>query len=439
MIAALFILALQQDTTGLSLTGAVTRALAAYPSVAAARAVRDRASAEAAEARAARMPRVVLDASLMRFQEPMLVLPLHSIPGPGQPPPRFDRTLVQAQATASWTVFDFGQRGSRIRAASLAESAAAASLGAAEQQVMARAAAGYLRLLTARGVLEAQDQRLRALEAEAARMRQLFAEGKAARIHVLRVEAELERARADRTATAAQVEVAERDLAQLTGAPYQAVHAGAAAAVRLADTTLASREALLAAARERSPALLESRRRAGAADAASGAVRATRLPELRLLGGYVDRGGGSGGFEAEWQAGMALSWPVWTGGARGSQIRRAEADARAAAEQLRLADLALGAELDRALAALRESRARVVSLQRALDASLEVARIERLALDVGSGTQSDYLDAEADLLRARAGLLEARHTEIAARIELARIAGELTLEWLAATLVESRP
>ena len=81
----------------------------------------------------------------------------------------------------------------------------------------------------------------------------------------------------------------------------------------------------------------------------------------------------------------------------------------------------------------------MLSLERATLAQEEVVRIERLSLDVGSGTQSDYLDAEAGLLRARASLVEARHAAVTARIELARITGELSLDWLTRTLVESRP
>jgi outer membrane protein TolC len=67
----------------------------------------------------------------------------------------------------------------------------------------------------------------------------------------------------------------------------------------------------------------------------------------------------------------------------------------------------------------------------------EVVRIRRLTLQTGSGTQTDYLDAETDLLRARASLVEARHGEIGARVELARVAGDLTPAWLAAAVAEA--
>jgi outer membrane protein TolC len=83
---------------------------------------------------------------------------------------------------------------------------------------------------------------------------------------------------------------------------------------------------------------------------------------------------------------------------------------------------------------LREAHARVAALRSAVELSSEVTRIERLSLEVGSGTETDYLDAEAKLLSARAGLIQARHAEISARVELAGLTGELSRGWLAQAL-----
>jgi outer membrane protein TolC len=82
--------------------------------------------------------------------------------------------------------------------------------------------------------------------------------------------------------------------------------------------------------------------------------------------------------------------------------------------------------------------ARSSALQAALEQSQEVVRIERLSLDVGSGTQSDYLMAESNLYATRSSLIEARHSVIGARIELARILGELSRDWLARNVESSQ-
>ena len=105
---------------------------------------------------------------------------------------------------------------------------------------------------------------------------------------------------------------------------------------------------------------------------------------------------------------------------------------------MRIDEIQVEQEIDRALARTVETHARVRSLRTAVERYIEVVRIERLSLDAGSGTQTDYLRAEADLLEARAGLVEAQHGEMAARAELARVIGELDADWIARTL-EDRP
>jgi outer membrane protein TolC len=421
------VLVLLQDS--LTVHEAVRRALATHPALTVAEAQADRAGAELGEAGAGRLPRLQLDGAANRFQEPMVVLPLHGF-NP-QNPPAFDRTLFQAGLTVHYTVFDFGARGSRLRAARALQHAAAAGLSAAQLSLIARTTRAYLAVLTARGVLAAQDQRLAALEAETRRVRQLLAEGRAARVDLLRVEAERARAAAERIAVRGQLDVAETELVQLAG------RSGPLVPVALSDTALPHRDALRSRARESSPELLESRRRAEAAEAARGTARAAWLPELRLTGAWIDRGSAAGDFAAEWQAGLSLAYPLFTGGQRGSAVRKAEADARAARGHARLVELAVDLGLDRALAAAHETQARAAALSTAAEQSEEVARIERLALEVGSGTQTDYLEAEATLLRARAALIEARHAEIAARVELARLLGELTPAWLERNLVRN--
>jgi outer membrane protein TolC len=72
----------------------------------------------------------------------------------------------------------------------------------------------------------------------------------------------------------------------------------------------------------------------------------------------------------------------------------------------------------------------VLAITRAVDHLAEVARIEQLALEVGAGTQTDYLRAAAELARTRAALVESRHAEIAATVELARLTGDLSTAWL---------
>jgi outer membrane protein TolC len=95
-------------------------------------------------------------------------------------------------------------------------------------------------------------------------------------------------------------------------------------------------------------------------------------------------------------------------------------------------------ELDRALTRVRETAARVDATTRAVEHLVEVVRIEQLALAEGVGTQTEYLKAEAELFTARSSLVESSHAQIASRVELARVIGELSIGWLNSA-VETNP
>ena len=442
---AVFLLAIAaqaQDSTSLTLGAVVDRALASHPAISAARAMRDRAAAELGGARAARLPTIGIDGALNRFQEPMVVRPLHGFDV--RNPPLFDRSLVQAEVTVNWTVYDFGRRSAQVRAQRALGAASDEALGSAAQQLAARTVNAFLRVLGARDLLAAQDERIRALAAAASRVAQLQAEGKAARVDGLRMDAEVKRALADRIGASARLDVAEHELAQLGDLAYAAVHAARLTPLRLADSafvadsSLALRAELVTRARAGSGQVRELEQRARAAEAGLGAARAAWFPEVRAAGAYVDRGRWNGDHAAEWQTGIAVVYPLYNGGGRESAIRRAAADGRVGTEQLRSARQEAERGVDQALAALRESHARAAALESAVAQSEEVAHIERLALDVGTAVQSDYLMAEASLLSARAALIDARNAEISARVELARILGELSPDWLARTVESAK-
>ncbi len=297
--------------------------------------------------------------------------------------------------------------------------------------VIAEVTRAFLGVLSSAGVLAAQEQGLEALRAEQARVRLFFTEGRAARVELLRVDAAIAQAEADRTATASTLDASERNLARLLGAAPDETRAGRLRAVRLVDPdTLPTREELLARLESQSPALAAA---ANARDAAAWGARGARsrwFPRLQLVGGYLGFGSTAGAFTAEWQGGVQVNYPLFLGGARRRAVQVAAARAAQAEERYRLARLAGEQAVDRALSAVEEHRARVRAMATAVDHLDEVVRIEQLALEAGAGTQTEFLRAQAELRRARASLVQARHTEIAAHVALAHAAGELTAEWI---------
>ncbi len=421
------------SAAGLTLTEAVDRALATHPAVGAARAGLDAARATRGEERAAWFPAISLDASTTRFDEPMPVFPIHGFDMATLPP--FDRTLLEAAISGRFTLFDGGRRGSRVARSGALVDAARAGLDAARMDLIERTVDAFLDVLTRREVVAAHDARLAALDAERERAARFVDVERAARIELLRAEAARAAARADRASAEAALSVAEGDLARLTGLPERPRLAArlVAPAVEVAPAP----ELADAGGEGVPPDVVRARAEARAADAARREARAAWLPDLQLSGAYVERDAPDVDAEGEWQAAVSLSYPLFTGGARSGAVDRARAESERARLAADATELESRGAVDRARAAVREAVARVAALDAAERQYEEVARIEKLSLDVGAGVQPDYLDAEADLLSARTSAIEARHAVLEARVALARARGALTPEWLA-RIVESK-
>lgn len=424
------------DGTGLTLHRAIELALAYHPAVGAARAQQGAAQARVGEAKAGWWPTLSASGFLKRYQEQMLVFPLHALDTSAF---RFDHTLIQGNVGAGWTLWDGGARQARIKGARADEAVATLGTEATVMSLVAEVTAGYLRVLSAQSTLDAIGESLQSLQAERDRVQQLLAEGRAARVELLRVDAAIAKAESERIATAAAVEAAERSLARWLGVEPQHTAAERLTPVRLVDTqAVGSRDALIEQFEAGSPELAEARQRTEAADLARRAAVSAWHPKLDLVGNYLLFSSPNYDLRGEWQAGIQLSYPLFTGGARSGAVSVATARRTAAEEQLRLARLEGEELIDQALTAVEESRSRAVAVETAVAHLAEVARIEQLALDTGAGTQTDFLRADAELRRARAQLIEARHAEILARIQLARTTGELSVEWLAGIL-ETQP
>lgn len=424
----------QDSAVTLSLAQAARRALATHPATRAAAARFEGAEAAVGEARAARLPSVSLSASATTWSDPMLVAPLHGFDPAAAP--AFDETLIQGGVTASYTLFDGGARGARIRQARAEAGAGEAGLARAEQGLLARVTVAYLDVLTRARILGASEQRLAALHEEHARVTKLHAAGRAAQLELRRAEAALADGRAEQTRHATALAVARLELGRLVD--DSAAVPGRLEDVRLRDSTVPARSAIIAAAVAASPEVEEARRRAAAAGAAAAVVRGTRWPTASLTGGYTNRGGADSDFADEWNAGVQLAWPLFTGGATARRVDRADAAGRAAGEEVRLAELDAAARADHALAQLTDATARITSLTEAVEAFAAVAAAERLRLETGTGMQADYLTAEADLLGARAELARTDYDRLAAAVELARLMGRLDLAWIE-TELEQQP
>jgi outer membrane protein len=407
-----------------TLEEAVSAALLRHPSVAVSAAGVGRAEAGAREVQASLLPALSLEASLTRFQEPMVVAPLHGFDP--RFPPVFDRTLGQGALTAAYSLVDL-ERGARVRRSDAAVAVAEAVAAHARDALIAEVVRRYGAVHTSRQQAAAHESRVTAVEQERSRARRLLEEGRVPRIALLRAEAALSAAQAELQSATSAVAVNEGELARIMVAEASLVSTSLLeeVAVRGELPTRAAAHALAANAE-----VQRLRAQVRYAEAGIAEADAQWWPRVHLGARYVRYGSGAGDAGGEWQAGVQLSQRVFSGGSRPAAASRARWEVRSAQAELALAELRVAEGVDRALEQVVATGARTAAWRAAVEQLDEVTRIERLALDTGAGVQTDYLSAEADLLRARAALAESLNAELLARVELARVTGELSPTWI---------
>ncbi len=419
----------------LMLRDAIARALAQHPSVARAEAVGSRADAGVQRAQAAWFPSLTIGGTFHQYEEPMTAWPIHRFDFAAIPP--FDETLIQGSLQLDYTLFN-RSRVPRIRQAKRQVETALHGTSAAEQQLMASVVVAYLSVLSAQELLRAHDRRYHALTAELDRVHQLHEVGRAAEVEIVRAEAVLAGADADRVHAQQRCDVARRDLARLIDETPDIMMTTQLYAVSLADDDEPDQSAAMTSALSNNPEYLGKQTELQAAKAGRSAARGARWPSVSLRGTLTEYRDGEGNSTNEWHALAMIGLPIFTGGVIAGRVSDADAAYQVASEDLRLTVDRIASDVDRAVAQVRESHARVQSLTRAVESLEEVVRIEKLRLDTGSQTQTDYLQAEAELLSARAGLIEARHGEMIARTTLARVTGTLSVNWIEQNLEQSR-
>ena len=422
LVALLASLAFASAARGeLTLQEAMRRAVEQSPSISALSLEEDAARAVAAENRASRLPSLALGANATRYSDPMVVTPIHGFT-PGNLP-QFDETLVQSALTASYTLFDAGAREARIAQAERLAGAAAATTEDARQTVALRAAVVYSQVTSRAAIVAAHDSRLRSLDAERRRVGQLEDVGRVPRVDVLRVDAAIAAAVAERADAAAGLNAAERELSRLTNLPLDQTRAANLA--RLPESSGTGARELLETRLDDTPQLRAARERVEAQRELVAAARSARWPRFDATANYLTFATNRDVASNEWNLGVQMRFSIFDAGATAARVARATAAAAAAERQLAAARLESGVALDRAIDELARSNAVVESLRVAVARFEEVVRVELLRLENGAGVQTDYLRAEADLVAARANLAAATYAASLAEMSIARITGTL--------------
>ncbi len=401
----------------LSVDETVAMALAASPALARLTALEAAAEAQTRGARAERWPQVDVGAGYTRRSEVPELAIFAPTDNPAQP---VERIVVYPNIQDNWRLragaalplYTGGRLSGQIAAADHGRAAAGFDLRAARADLVLETKHAYWSLVTARESERVLRETLRAYDAHLvdARNRERF--GMAARNEVLAVEVERDRSELERLRAEADADRAVANLQRLL-ALDPATRVEPSEPLSAAPAPRPELESLVAEAQAARPERKAIAARVAAADAAAGAERGARLPQLALSGGYSyanpnrDIVPPTADWRDTWDVGVGLSWSVFDGGKRSASEARARAQADAVREQLRDLDRGIRLEITERVLELRTAQARLAVAERSVVSAAESRRVAADRYREGVIPSSELLDAElaqerAELTRTQA-------------------------------------
>lgn len=408
----------------MSVSDAVARALANYPSIQ----IFDAQVAEAAAgirlARTAFLPRADFLAQANRATRNNIygvLLPQATLPTISGPPrPENDLTSVWGSAVGflvSWEPFDFGVRKSQVAAAEASRKRAEASVARTRFEISAMTADAFLTVLAAR-------ETVRSAQATIARTKVLETSVGALVKAELRPGADASRAVAERSLAEMQliqaeraVEAARATLAQLTGIPAKDIQEKTVA--RGGDVGASGGVDAHPAALEQTAAIDEARANERTLDNAY-------LPKFTLQGATYARAETTLGPNiANYAAGLTVTFPAMA--LPGIRAQREVLAAKERAEQARYQTLLreLNGQIEKARISLTAARRMAEQTPVQLDAARTAERQIAARYDAGLATITEVADAQRVLTQAEIDDGLARLSVWRARLQVATAQGDL--------------
>ena len=386
--------------TALSLPEAILLAQKSNPTLAQSKAQADAAGARLSEARAGRLPTVVLSG-----ESGWGTTDLSGFFG-------FGRSTVSPRGAAlevRQPVFAGGAINAAIDRAREGRDAALAQAAGAKALLSAQVAETYVTVLSAGQLLSLDEAQVRELSEIVRQAGLKFKDGATPRTDLDQARARLAGAQADLARAAGDVARARARFTNVVGAEPDALEP-----LSEVPQSPAAREDAFAAATQSSPILLAAEASARSAEAGVRYAQADRLPTLALAASAnTTRDQFFPGYRADGvTVGVQGRWTLFSGGLVSGRISEARADVRAAqagldAARAQVREAVIGAWQD-----VQTARAVVQAASDQSTASASALESVRNEVRVGQKPTVDLLDAEREALAAQDALVIAHGQQV---------------------------
>jgi NodT family efflux transporter outer membrane factor (OMF) lipoprotein len=336
-------------------------------------------------------------------------------------------TAVSALASASWEPDLWGRVRRSVEAAAASAEASRADMETTRLALHAQLAQNYFALRVVDAQSRMLDETVGAYERSADLARNRFKAGLVTRADVSSAEAQLASAQASRAdADVARAQL-EHAIAVLTGRAPADFSLAARAALPTVQTLPRIPALLPAQLLQRRPDVAAAERRAAAANAQIGVARSAYFPALSIAAG----GGFSGTTFSDlfslphrvWSIGPALAASLFDGGARAAGVEAARAGFDAAAADYRQTVLAALQDTEDALAALRLLEQEAAFQNEAVRAARDALQSATNQYKAGTAGYATVIVAQTALLTAQRAQLDLHGRRLNANVALIRALG----------------
>lgn len=419
--------------TDLSLGDAVRTALEKHPSIEASAERVNSAARRIEQARSGRLPKVNYTESWARSNNPVFVfsslLTQHQFTernfqvGPLNRPDFLNN--FQSLLTVDQMVYDFGQVKAQTKSAELGRGLAEEDRRRMEMQVIAGVVRAYLgNILAGEGLAVARGA-VKSAEADLQRAETIRAAGMSTDADVLSIKVHLAAMREQEIRRQADVQVTAAALNEALGLPLESQHRLTTPLTAASPAAQANENREKNAIAER-PEMKQVRLATQLAETQVTAARTALLPQFGVRSAFeadrqqfVNKGG------ANWLVAANLRWNLFDGNANRAKVQEAAHAVKSAQAQERQVRQGVALEVRRAEADLRAARERIAVAQAAIAMAEESLRITRNRFEAGLSNVTELLRTETALLESNMRRLSATHDQRLAAVLLELVSGAL--------------
>jgi len=362
------------------------------------------AKAEKDIAAGQRWPALGLESSYRHYSDDQRLVP----PRYGTEPGVFGDDIFAGDMVLKMPIFTAGRIENEIKAADLLQQSAQHRLARTRQQLVFNVSQIFYNILAQRHIIKSLDFSKKTLEEHHKRVTDLINVQKAAKVDLLRTEVRLADIEQRLVAEKNVMSILRRVLVNFLGLTNPKFNIDVKGDLRLTtvDTNLAKSITEAYAKRADYFAL---RNEVDAQTRRLDIARVGHWPTVSVEGSYGLRNAadptshpaGTDETEDVGFVGISAEIPIFEGGSISARMHREKAKLQSLREKLRKLELQIRLDIETAISNITSSQERVIATQKSIEQAKESLRIEREKYELGKGSITNVLDAQAALLEAQ--------------------------------------